>query len=84
MGLGYGDVRITYGSDRIVMSWDGSEASAPIWLDGQSTQYQTADARHRLDRAVRLVCPLVWPEIRDWSVGTEAWDALEYETVEQG
>jgi len=81
MGLGYSDVRITFGGETLMMSWDGTEASAPIRLDGAPTQYQTADARHRVSEAVRLVCPLAWPEVRDWEEGSEAWDELEYETL---
>ena len=76
-------IRITYGSDTVIMTWDGTQASAPIRVDGTSTQYQTADARHRTADAVRLVAGLVWSDVRDWSEGTEAWDDLAYEQVEQ-
>lgn len=86
-------VKITYGSDTVMMEWDGSQASAPILLDGESTPYQTADARHRTDLAVALMCRYAWPESDwphvpstgsvavNWDDGSEAWDEIAYETV---
>lgn len=44
-----------YGSTRGTISFNGGDASAPILLDGDSTGYQTADARHSLERAVQMV-----------------------------
>lgn len=75
-------VKITYGSDTIIMTWDGAQASAPILVDGIQYQYQTADARHKTGEAVRLAASIAWPDVRDWSAGSEAWDDLEYETLE--
>ena len=78
-------IKITNGSDSVVMSWDAAQASAPIRIDGVTSQYQTADARHDLETAVRLVAAAVWPEdgatSADWREGTEAWDGLGYEPV---
>lgn len=70
-------VEIEYLGDRCLMEWAPSEASAPILLDGQSTPYQTADARHRTADAVRLMAKIVWPEV-DWSADEGAWDELSY------
>ena len=77
-------IEIIYGSDKVIMQWDGAQASAPIKLDGQATQYQTADARHRTADAVRLACRLAWPEVPSdsWDEGGEAWDAMAYQVVE--
>lgn len=75
------NVRITCGGETVTMTWDGAQASAPIKVDGVSTQYQTASARHLTGEAVRLVASHVWPE-SDFADGTEEWDALEYETVD--
>lgn len=87
-------IKITYGTESVVMSWDGAQASAPILADGDSTPYQTADARHRTALAVALVCRTVWPEVEwprvpltgsvpdDWSEGCEAWDDISYEPVQ--
>lgn len=83
-------IEITYVSDTVVMEWDGAEASAPICVDGLPTQYQTADARHRTQEAVRLVCRLMWGDI--YATAKEAvaagldprgsnvcvWDEVEY------
>lgn len=83
MGLGYIDVRITYGDETVTMSWDASEANAPIKLDGARTPYQTADAGHRTQEAVRLCAAIEWPEVGDWSEGTDAWDSLAYEATDE-
>lgn len=84
-------IEITYGSETVRLEADLSEATAPLVVDGESTQYQTADARHRTDVAVLLAAGIVWPEA-EWPraprygdgeiVSTEAWDELAYETVE--
>lgn len=62
------DVLITVGSDTITMTWNGAEATAPILLDGVATGYQTADARHDLERAAHLAVerafgPVAWDEV---------------------
>ena len=85
-------VRIKYGNDHVIMSWDPSQASAPILIDGDYTPFQTADARHRTDLAVALVCAAIWPEDAwPWvpstgSIGeleaTDAWDAMSYGPAE--
>lgn len=91
------DVRIEYRDESIIMSWDGSQASAPIKIDGQVTQYQTADARHRTSLAVAIACRVAWPDV-EWPAvpvsGTvdmpswwsraedcEAWNLMQYDTV---
>jgi len=91
MGLGITRVEITYGGESVIMSWDGSEASAPIRVDGETTQYQTASARHRTANAVLLAARYAWPET-EWPEvplhgsesieSNEAWDELSYETLE--
>lgn len=70
-------IRITYCGETVIMSWDGSQASAPIVVDGQPTGRQTADARHRTAEAVRIAAAHVWPD-QDWSDGGEAWSDLAY------
>jgi hypothetical protein len=87
-------VKIKYGSNTIVMSWDGAQASAPILVNGEPTQYQTADARHRTQLAVALACLVAWPDVEwpavpsvgsidlgHWAEDNEAWDDVSYETV---
>lgn len=84
-------VKITFGGETVRMQWDGSQASAPIRVDGQNTPWQTANARHRTANAVLLVARHVWPEV-DWPAvpefgsarikENEAWDELGYTTVE--
>lgn len=82
-------VKITYDGRTVRMQFNGAQASAPIKLDGVSTQYQTADARHRTDWAVLLIASHVWPDAEwpscprngsDEIEANEAWDALAYET----
>ena len=87
-------IRITYGSDMATMEWDGAQASAPIVVNGEPTQYQTADARHRTDSAVRLACAVLWGPLYETEeeaaeAGLSAgranicvWDDVEYETIE--
>lgn len=87
-------IRITYGSDVVIMAWHGAEASAPILADGQHTGYQTADARHRTSAAVRLVCGQQWGTVYETEDDARAdgqdptavciWDDVEYEPVEDG
>ena len=84
-------IRVSFGSDTITVICDLAEASAPICIDGEATQYQTASARHRVDLAVALACRVAWPEIEwpsvpatgsipaDFGEGNEAWDAMSYE-----
>lgn len=81
-------IRIQYQDDNgpmdsVRMTWAPEQASAPIRLDGGSTQYQTADSAHKIDRAVRLMCKLAWPDVaaESWEEGGEAWDAVSYEPV---
>jgi len=42
------EVRMTFSADLV-------EASAPIFLEGDATPFQTADARHRASEAAALV-----------------------------
>lgn len=86
-------IEITYG-ETVVMQWDGAQASAPILVDGDSTGYQTADARHRTEEAVRLVCAKMWGPIYATAEDAEAagrtlgvdqiviWDDVEYSTLD--
>lgn len=55
-------IKFTCGSTKGVITFDGSQASAPILLDGGSTGFQTADARHRTEEAVRLVLSKAFDE----------------------
>lgn len=85
-------IRITYGDETVTMEWDGAQASAPIYVDGEVTPYQTANARHRTDLAVALVARYVWPEAawphvpstgligEGWADDCAAWDDLAYTT----
>lgn len=85
------NVRITYGSDTTIMTWDGAQAAATIYVDGQATQYQTADARHYLDRAVQLACRFAWGLVYDTAEGAiddgvdptvcTIWSDVSYEVV---
>ncbi len=86
------NVRIKVGSNTSIMSWDGANASAPISVDGQSTPFRTADARHRTPDAVRLICGYLFGPIYDTDEDALAdgrqpgideiviWDHVEYET----
>lgn len=85
-------IRITYGGESVVMTWNGAEASAPICVDGVETGYQTADARHRTSDAVRLACSRVWGSVYETRADADAaghgpdahvtiWDDVEYETI---
>lgn len=74
-------VRIEYGGETVTMSWDASQAKEPIFVDGEQTPYQTANARHSTAQAVRLAARYSWPEAGDFSEGSEAWDALSYGAV---
>lgn len=73
--------KIQFGADTVVLSWDGSQASAPIRADGEDTGYQTADARHRVTEAVRLVAARTWPEEGSFAEGSDAWDALAFDAM---
>lgn len=41
--------------DMIVIRFDGAQAAAPVTVNGQSTQYQVADFRHRTLEAVKTL-----------------------------
>ncbi len=86
-------INMTYEGETATLTCDLSQASAPLVVNGQHTQYQTADARHRTIYAVALACRVVWPEADwplpaggdvpwEWGDDSEAWDALAYETIE--
>jgi len=86
-------IRMTYGGETATILCDLSQATAPLVVNGQHTQYQTADARHRIIYAVALACRVVWPEAdwptpaggdvpTDWGNDSDAWAALAYQTVE--
>lgn len=77
-------VNITFAGETVHMTWDGTQASQTIYVDGEATQYQTADARHRTSEAVRLVCRVVWGDksrLINFDADSEEWDAVEYESV---
>lgn len=82
-------VLIEYGSESVVMSWDGAQASAPIRVDGETTQYQTADTQHRTDRAVRLACCEAWSPVVDDDEDVDdddevvLWSDVAYRNVEK-
>lgn len=90
-------VRIEYGSDTLTMRWDPAQASAPIVLDGDATPYSTADARHRISHAVRLVLGYAYRapiyETEEEARADErdpdgdnvvVWDDVAYEVLEDG
>lgn len=65
-----GDVRMTFSADFV-------QASSPILLEGDSTPFQVADARHRKSEAAEL--------LNSWcrNQGGEMWsDDEEIEIVE--
>ena len=87
-------IKIIHNDETAILTCNLADASAPLRVDGDATPYQTADARHRVSLAVALACRTVWPE-SDWPVipatGSvdpgavlvgEAWDEMEYETIE--
>lgn len=80
-------VKIRYAGERVTLTWEPAQASAPIRVDGASTGYQTADARHGTRNAVQIACQYTWPEVfgtlsvgDDWD-GVPAWDDVSYETL---
>jgi len=71
---------LTVGSDSVVVSADLAQASAPIRIDGEQTQYQVADARHDVERMMRLCADL----IADPRLTEEEWDEhVSYEEIEE-
>ncbi len=86
-------VKIIYG-DTAIMEWDPVQAGATIYMDGAPTQWQTADACHDCEAAVRLVAESAWgpmyedaeeAEADDRSVGVDEitiWEDLSYEVLE--
>lgn len=85
-------IRITYGSDVIRLRCDLAEASAHLVVDGETTAWQTADARHNTDHAVLLAAMVAWPEVcwptrprygSDRVQANDAWDRLVYETLDE-
>ncbi len=79
-------VTICYGGENVTMTWDGADATAPIFVDGVDTGRQTASVRHRRPFAVAIACKFTWPEVAWPSVSasdlepTEAWDEMSYWT----
>lgn len=63
------------GNERATFSANFAEASSPILIDGRSTPFQVADARHRETRAAQILIdwcrsqggPIV-DEDEDWEV----------------
>lgn len=64
------------GAVRMTFSADFAQASSPITLDGSSTPFQVADARHRPARAAELL--IGWC---DGQGGAAVADGEEYEVV---
>jgi len=50
----YKKYKLTCWSDDFEVEADLTQASAPIKVDGEATQYQTADCRHRLSELLTL------------------------------
>lgn len=88
-------LRADYGGEEIIVEADFAQASSPILVDGQSTPYQVADARHSHSIAVALAvsyalnadlpeCPAgMTPD--EWHEQVQQypdWDEVSYETVE--
>ena len=65
-------IKMTFG-DSLSLTCDLSQAAAPLIVDGEGTQYQTADARHSLQRAARLAVKLQ---------GNEWWQGDDYDDDE--
>ncbi len=65
------------GQERMTFSGDFAQASSPLLIDGNSTPFQVADARHSPARAADL--------LNDWcrSEGGEAWGQNESVEVEK-
>ena len=68
-------IKITNGSDVYTMTANFADASSPIMLDGASTPFQVADARHSPANAVDLVM--------DWCDGVAEGDEYEWEDAEE-
>ena len=79
-------IKITYAGETAILTCDLAQASAPLVVNGSSTPYQTANARHDTARAVLLACKDAWPETQ-WpsepTDGDEAWDEVEYKPVRE-
>src|SRR5690606_24881143 len=78
------------GDDSVFLTCDLANAAAPLRVDDQEIGYQTHDAQHDLQRAVLLAARRTWPDAawprpEDLEDGdNEAWDALEYATIDFG
>jgi len=84
-------VIISLDDDAITLTCDLANAAAPLLVDGQEIGYQTHDAQHDIQRAVLLAARRTWPDAQwprpedDLKDGAnEAWDALEYATIDFG
>ena len=60
-------VKITCGDESIILSANFAHASCPLYVDGESNQWQVADARHEADIAVNLVATSVWGRGYTWT-----------------
>lgn len=68
------------GYDRMTVTANLAQASAPIRVDGKSIGYQTADASHCVEDMMRLVCR--WATGNDLS--EEEWDEdVSYEELDE-
>lgn len=52
------------GEQVATMTADFAQASSPLMLDGDSTPYQVADARHRRQRAAEMLLSWAWRDGR--------------------
>lgn len=75
-------VQITHGADTYILEADFSNAASTLLLDGESTPYQVADARHRLQDAVTLVMGWVCSQSGDEMEGS--WVELDTDDPRRG
>lgn len=71
------------GDTRLVFSGDFAQASSPLLINGESTPFQVADARHRVTEAARIL--LGYCESSGGPVvgEDEEWEVEEVVTVGQ-
>lgn len=79
-------IKISLDNDTVYLTCDLVQASAPLIVDGATTPYQSADARHRRDWACLLAAKFSWPE-ESWPDDptdgeNEAWQRVGYSVQE--
>lgn len=75
-------IQITHGEDTYILEANFADAASPILLDGESTPYQVADARHRLQDAVTLVMEWVCSQSGDELEGS--WVEIDTDEPRRG